>query len=562
MSDFCKPLIFMILLLIFHDVTVATLPYVPLDNITIDCGSSGSKTALDHRIWEGDINSKYSPTQTQNNASIFTYKSVQPPTTVYGVPYQTARLSRSEFTYSLPVTPGQKFIRLHFYPSLYRDFDTTKAFFSVQAAHFTLLTNFSPFLNSHALNREAIVKEFCLNIEEDKSDHLSITFTPSSNSQSFAFINGIELLSMPNNLYYSETKEQDYGENFVGQNTLYPIKVDTAMEMSYRINVGGSFISPADDTGMFRSWDEEGDYLTIPGYSVLPVEYKHNLSFKRIPAYTAPANVYRTARSTGNIKDKALLHSYNLTWEFPVDSRFYYLVRLHFCEIVPEMKISGDRVFYIYIANETADSNADVIMWSGGNSVPVYRDYVVAMFGQGDGKKVNLSVALQVNPDEWRTSYLDAILNGIEIFKLNDSSGNLAGPNPDLPISQYSSVAPPRETQRKEKNCPGPATIIGIFCGIGSGVVVLVIGIGFLIFSQRRKVVGRKVNGTIWKGDTSFSTTKSTKTSGSSLPSDQQSAEEKSNLRGIIGEMKGYEEDIPLIYYSEDRKNLAMSTNE
>lgn len=58
--------------------------------------------------------------------------------------------------------------------------------------------------------------------------------------------------------------------------------------------------------------------------------------------------------------------SYRLTWEFPVDLGFYYFVRLHFCEIQPEMNATGTRVFTIFIANQIAEERADVFMWLGG----------------------------------------------------------------------------------------------------------------------------------------------------------------------------------------------------
>jgi hypothetical protein len=69
---------------------------------------------------------------------------------------------------------------------------------------------------------------------------------------------------------------------------------------------------------------------------------------------------------------KTINKSYNLTWEFPVDSGFIYKVRLHFCEFQPEITHVSDRVFLIFIANRTAEEAADVIKWSGGNGVPVY----------------------------------------------------------------------------------------------------------------------------------------------------------------------------------------------
>ena len=71
-----------------------------------------------------------------------------------------------------------------------------------------------------------------------------------------------------------------------------------------------------------------------------------------------------------------------------------------------------------------------MIKWSGGSEVPLYRDYAVSMFGIESQKRVNLSIAIAANPLKWETRYSDAILNGIEIFKVNNTNGNLAGPNP------------------------------------------------------------------------------------------------------------------------------------
>lgn len=455
--------------------------YVPQDNIAIDCGSSGNNTAPDGRIWEGDLNSKFFPSQYQNNASV-TYVTDPPPPQVSSVPYQTARVSHSEFNYVVPVTaPGQKVVRLHFFatPS-YGDFNSSKAFFSVKAAQYTLLSNFSPVLAAYALDVDGVVKEFCLHLEEGKSV-LNITFTPvSSISESFAFINGIEVVSIPANLYYS-VGSQELRPKFVGQPDInYPIGNDTAMEMLYRINIGGADILPANDTGMFRSWGLEDDYLTVPGYSVLPVDPSDNLNFSVIPRYTAPSSVYQTARSMGN-KDRALIKSYKLTWEFPVDTKFYYLVRLHFCEIESVVN-TGERVFLIFLANQTAEKSADVMGWSNGERyTPVYRDYVVAMFGNngGDQKRVNLSLALQANPDDWRTVYADAILNGVEIFKLNDTTGSLAGLNPDL----VGTTPPPPVHQQATSQTITTAVVSGVTSG-----VALLSMVGLFICLPRRNL--------------------------------------------------------------------------
>ncbi|KAE8686099.1 receptor-like protein kinase FERONIA-like [Hibiscus syriacus] len=151
----------------------------------------------------------------------------------------------------------------------------------------------------------------------------------------------------------------------------------------YRINVGGKEISPGDDSEMLRHWLKDNDYATIMKPSALPVNTTTELTFSsKIPSFSAPKEVYVTARTMGTNKTEN--ENYTLTWEFPVDSGFNYFVRL--------------------------------IAWSGGHVIPVYRDYVVAIGPKGNKKQQNLSIGLHPSP-AWRTLYSDAILSGLEIFK-------------------------------------------------------------------------------------------------------------------------------------------------
>ncbi|KAL5582114.1 hypothetical protein UlMin_014556 [Ulmus minor] len=508
--------------LIFHIITVSTThtqpqPYSPNDNIVLDCGSSKSNTAEDGRPWDGDINNKIFPLDHgQNKASITSNAVESSNAQVDPVPYGTARLSRSEFSYTIPVTPGPKFIRLYFYAANYQNFDRSKAFFSVKTGQYTLLNNFSTSLTADFLQQQDMMREFCVTVEESI---LNITFTPTSSiSEAFAFINGIEVVSMPANLSYPDP-QSDIGQGikFVGQENFFPLKNGTALETAYRINIGGGVISPSGDTGMFRKWDVESNYLTEKGVSVIPVTTNASLQFTAIPAYTAPEDVYKTARSTGSAffgKDKIM--NYTLTWQFPVDSGFNYLVRLHFCEIVVnQMKVAGDRVFNISLANENALTNFDIIRDSGGTNVPFKEDFVVSMNLGDGGKKVNLSVSVKPISDGSISKYIDAILNGVEIFKLSDTFGNLAAPNP-VPIHFTPPNVPPPSQKKKSKNY-----LIGIVAGVVSGVVVLSV-IAFLIFRRGRKFKDNETSdGTTKWGPISFSTTKSTKTRGSSsLPSE------------------------------------------
>jgi hypothetical protein len=92
----------------------------------------------------------------------------------------------------------------------------------------------------------------------------------------------------------------------------------------------------------------------------------------------------------------------------------------------------NQRVFYIFINNQTAEEGADVIQWSGGNGIPVYREYVV-LVPSGNKAKQDLWLALHPDLDiSPRPVFASAILNGVEIFKLNRSDGTLAGLNPEV----------------------------------------------------------------------------------------------------------------------------------
>ncbi|KAB1211562.1 Receptor-like protein kinase FERONIA [Morella rubra] len=484
--------------------------YTPVDNILVNCGSSEDSNALDGRSWSGDANPKYLTIEQSQNQASLTASAVKRSPSAPEVPFATARLSLSPFTYSFPVTAGQKFIRLYFNPASYPNFDRSNALFAVKAGHFILLSNFNASLTADADEDTAdtISKEYCVNVEQDQ--RLNITFTPSG-SNSYAFINGIEILLMPTNLYY--TPSEDPGFSFIGQASGYRIENSTALEMVYRLNVGGKSISPAEDTGMFRQWSDDYQYLRDEKRLAQPSNNTIELTFSStVPAYTAPKDVYLTARSMGT--NSAINLSYNLTWEFPVDSGFTYLIRLHFCEFQPEITDVSQRVFLIFIANETAERAADVILWSGGNGKPTFRDYAVSMLGK-ETKKKSLFLALGANPDVRKTAFQDAILNGLEIFKLSDSDRNLAGQNPDPLPWTPPTVSPPRQLKKSNNRI----TIAAVTGGAAAGFVMVSI-LGFLIFRRGKntKETGSG-DGSTWWGPFSFSTTKSTKTHKSALPS-------------------------------------------
>ncbi|KAA8547900.1 hypothetical protein F0562_004329 [Nyssa sinensis] len=406
------------------------------DNIVVNCGSLGTTNASDQRQWIGDIGSKFTPMGQPNNSSITREASYQLTVTV---PYLTARISHSQFTYTFSVTAGQKFIRLYFFPTSYEGFNQSDAFFSVKAGPYTLLNNFSTLLTAQSREKEYFSREFCMNVDED-SQTLSLTFTPSTSTSNdaYAFINGIEMVSMPSYLYY--TPPEDVGLPLIGIQSRFDITNKIALEQLYRLNVGGKFISPMENTGMFRSW-------------------------------------------------------------------------LHFCEFQPEITKVQDRVFQIFIKNQTAEPLFDIFYLSGGHGVPMFKDYVVRMEREGSEDRRDLFISLHPGPKK-STGHSDAILNGLELFKLSNHKDNLAGPNPILLVGPPPSQ-PPATSLKNSK----PKMIFSIIVSVSvMGVLIVLCLVFYVVFWRRRaaKEYGSNYGRSRWQLDPYKA--KSTRTNASSLP--------------------------------------------
>ncbi|KAJ6369789.1 hypothetical protein OIU76_028103 [Salix suchowensis] len=380
------------------------LPYSPTDLILLNCGASSSSSSPDGRRWDGDSLSKFAVSNPPEASSVFDASTQDP--SVNQVPYMTARIFHSKFTYTFPVLPGPKFVRLYFYPAAYSNLDIYKSYFSLSANNYKLLNNFSASLTVSAIRPpvEYFTKEFIITVWDNQK--FELTFSPSPSS--FAFINGIEIVSMPDSFY---ARGNDNPLTYVGFDFSFKLDNTTALETVYRLNVGGQDINSLGDTGMYRTWNEDLGYLfgSTGNLPYLPgVKIKYTV---KTPAYSAPVMVYSTMRSMG--PEPNVSKNYNLTWLFPVDAGFHYLLRLHFCETRQEVKNENDLVFLIYINNQTAQHDADVIHMSGGNGIPVYKDYIVPV-PQGSQSKQDLWLALHPNMES-KPSYADAILNGLDI---------------------------------------------------------------------------------------------------------------------------------------------------
>ena len=134
-----------------------------------------------------DIGSKY---LSANGKSITSQAAIQDPS----VPYMNARVFPLNFTYSIPVVTGHKFVRLYFYVASYAGLNASDGVFSVMAGPYTLLNNFNAAQTPEALNFAFLVKEYSIN---DEGATLDISFIPSTKApRAYAFVNGIEIVSM------------------------------------------------------------------------------------------------------------------------------------------------------------------------------------------------------------------------------------------------------------------------------------------------------------------------------------------------------------------------------
>ncbi|KAJ4955428.1 hypothetical protein NE237_012211 [Protea cynaroides] len=351
-------------------------------------------------------------------------------------------------------------------------------------------------ITTQALTQAYIVREFSL--AYSTNSRLNLTFVPSTkHNGAYAFVNGIEVISMPD--LFTPASMVGFEDQTVD------ITSDgVALQTMFRLNVGGQYIPAIEDSGLSRTWFEDSPYMYGASVGVRTegllngtIQYSTDT-----PAYIAPFDVYDTARKMG--PDSKINLNFNLTWVFPVDANFTYIVRFHFCEV--QMTMINQRVFDIYINNQTAQDGADVIAWAGSQGVPVFRDYAIYVDDQpGDDLLwVALHPSVKAKPEIY-----DAILNGIEIFKLSDTTGNLAGPNP-VP----SAMMIKNEMQVSKAFAPSKSDSNGSFIGGAAGGVAaaFVAALCFAVYRRKNKEISidSRTSGWLPLYSNSQMTTKST----------------------------------------------------
>lgn len=362
--------------------------YSPPDNYLIDCGSS-TNTTVGNRVFLADsLASKFVSTPQNVLASASNSVSSSDVSQLY----QTARVFTGSTKYTFPISQsGRHWIRLYFSPFDYQSYNMSTAIFAVSAQNFGLLSNFSA--------SGSVMKEFSLNVT---SSNLVVTINPSD--KSFAFLNAIEVVSMPDTLIQ---------DGYILPAWKFQGLPSQALETIWRLNMGGAKVSAMNDT-LWRNWDPDYGFLVQPNLAkniskIGAVNYVSGGA----TADTAPASVYGTATEMNSGSDP---HSnVNVTWEFDIDVGSRHLIRFHFCDIVsPSL---NQLYFSVYLDSSTVYSDLDLSILSiNALAVPNFFDIV-------SGLSVSNKLRVSVGPYTANGAYPNAILNGLEIMKLNGAAG-------------------------------------------------------------------------------------------------------------------------------------------
>ncbi|XVF11878.1 hypothetical protein REPUB_Repub08aG0065400 [Reevesia pubescens] len=378
----------------------------PSDNYLIDCGSSRETKLDDGRTFKSDSQtSSYLSTAEDVQASIDSIPSSafsnSTPSSMHDL-YKTARIFLDHSTYSFFISkPGKHWVRLYFFPLPHPQYDLKTAVFTVHTEKFVLLHDFSM-----TDDTKVVFKEYLVNATE----RFSLIFKPKKDS--YAFINAIEIVAIPDELLTDSASTVPQGNAVNGL-------LNYALEVSYRLNMGGPTLTPKNDT-LSRTWAPDTPYNVFPqgAEAVKGSNIKYQPD-KRMSPLVAPELVYATAeRMTTEAYAQTVEPNFNLTWVMNVDARFSYLIRMHFCDIVSKSR--NDLYFNVYINGLLGVSGLDLTAMAGDLATAYYTDFVL------NATDINDSIMVQVGPAS-NGGLPNAILNGLEVMKMSNIADSLDG---------------------------------------------------------------------------------------------------------------------------------------
>lgn len=371
----------------------SSFQFNPVDNYLIDCGSS-KNTSVGTRVFMADNSS---PITLMSPQTIFVNTTSKPNTsTTDSAVFPSAVVFGGTSNYTFPIKKqGGHWIRLYFYPLNHESRNLSTARFSVSAQSFTLLKDFRP-------PSVPVVKEYVLNIT---SNSLVLNFIPYKDS--FAFVNALEVISIPDELIPNSAKTfSPSGE----QDNLWK----HALEKVARVNMGNRVVNPENDS-LWRHWDSDFSFLKH-GNLVKFVENVRAVNYTGFSTNDiAPPSVYGTATQLDTESDPNTRT--NMTWLFEVDPGFNYFVRFHFCDIVSPQP--NQMFFNVYINSLSVVRDFNLSKQTSNIlRSPCYIDFIAR---SSNSRNLNITIG----PSEAYNAYPNGILNGLEIMKISDSKGSL-----------------------------------------------------------------------------------------------------------------------------------------
>ncbi|CAG7860293.1 unnamed protein product [Brassica rapa] len=374
--------------------------FTPSDNYLINCGSSAETKLPDGRTFKSDQQSvSFLQTEEDIKTSVDTI-----PASSDTLPlYLTARIFPGKATYSFYISrPGRHWIRLHFYPLPHPLYNLTDSVFSVTTDTTVLLHDFSATSSSSVVFKEYLVYA---------SEKLSLYFKPHKGS--IAFINAVEIVSVPDELVPDSASSVPQAPDFKGLSSF-------SLQVSHRLNIGGDQVSSKIDP-LSRTWLSDKPYNSFPeGTRNVTVDPK-TITYPEGGAteLIAPNPVYASAAEMADAQTSE--PNFNLSWSASVDSGHDYFIRLHFCDIVS--KSLNELVFNVFINKFIAISGLDLSTKTNALGTAYYADFVLNASAITNG-----SILVQVGPTpNLQSGKPNAILNGLEIMKLNNAAGSLDG---------------------------------------------------------------------------------------------------------------------------------------
>ncbi|XP_022146697.1 probable receptor-like protein kinase At1g30570 [Momordica charantia] len=453
------------------------------NSLFINCGSSSDVT-VDGRKWIGDLASEGNFSVGDLGANINASTASLGGDSVFEPLYRTARIFTNSLNYTFKGLWGNHFVRLHFCPFPFENFNVNGSSFSVSANGLGLVSELSVPNEIAYKNMEFqrsgvnsssfyLIKEFIVAVN---SESFVIEFSPSGGS--FGFINAVEVIPLVDELFAGLIDK--VGGNAVGLNVS-----ERGTETMYRLNVGGEEIKPTQDSNLWRRWEVDSSYM-ITANAGSEIHNSSNITYASLnDSIVAPLPVYETARTMS--ETEVLEKRFNMSWKFEVHPGFEYLIRLHFCELLYDK--ARERVFKIYINNRTAVESFDVFVRAGGMNKAHHVDFL-----EPKSSKIN-TLWIQLGPDTAAgAAGTDALLNGLEIFKLSQN-GNLAY------IDRFNAL------EESTGNSKSQILWIGIGAGLASVVFLSVITILVIYFCRIRRRNFTKKNSSRWRTASSHGAT-------------------------------------------------------